>query len=440
MRIVVENSGYELLNLGDVAMLQVAVRRLRALWPGAEIFVPTVSPDLLARYCPETIPLDPWGRTLWLAEGNVFGRLPMRISRKARPHLAKLERYVRRRWAKTLRGRVARQVRARGSDQLAMDAYLDAVLNADLVLGSGGGYLTDAFFEHALFAMETLVLGQTVGSVTALLGQGIGPMTQQRLLRPARRILPAVDLISLRENRAGADLLRSLGVDANRVVTTGDDAIEAALACDPHQAGRHSPSGATQGGTGIGVNLRTAWYAGVPDESVRVARDCLGAASERYGSSLVPLPVSRHGDGEDARAIAQLLQGLDRVLSAESPVETPADLIRTIKLCRIVVTGSYHAGVFAMAQGIPTVALVRSAYYLDKFAGLADQFGVSEPGQPGCELVMLDANDLSERLESAIARAWRAADSIAPALRDAARRQVGQSQAAYQRLGEICAR
>ena len=30
---------------------------------------------------------------------------------------------------------------------------------------------------------------------------------------------------------------------------------------------------------------------------------------------------------------------------------------------RLVITGSYHAGVFALAQGVPVLALAKSAYY-----------------------------------------------------------------------------
>ena len=56
MRIIVAtacNTGAaEYQNMGDVAMLQVAVARLLDLWPDACIEVLTDSPANLARYCP----------------------------------------------------------------------------------------------------------------------------------------------------------------------------------------------------------------------------------------------------------------------------------------------------------------------------------------------------------------------------------------------------
>ena len=48
MRILVEPCAHHHLNLGDVAMLQVAVDRLRARWPDAWIGVITDAPDRLA--------------------------------------------------------------------------------------------------------------------------------------------------------------------------------------------------------------------------------------------------------------------------------------------------------------------------------------------------------------------------------------------------------
>ena len=46
-------------------------------------------------------------------------------------------------------------------------------------------------------------------------------------------------------------------------------------------------------------------------------------------------------------------------------------VIERVGECRVVVTGSYHGAVFALAQGIPVVALVKSPYYVNKMAGLA---------------------------------------------------------------------
>ena len=70
MRIVVAtglNTGAaEYQNMGDVAMLQVAVARLLRLWPNACIEVLTNSRSDLARYCPSAKPLPRASCTCWV--------------------------------------------------------------------------------------------------------------------------------------------------------------------------------------------------------------------------------------------------------------------------------------------------------------------------------------------------------------------------------------
>ena len=72
VRVVVDtalNTGAaEYSNVGDVAMLQAGVRRLRRLWPSARIEVRTESPSNLALFCPGTVPVRGPGSELWVVE------------------------------------------------------------------------------------------------------------------------------------------------------------------------------------------------------------------------------------------------------------------------------------------------------------------------------------------------------------------------------------
>jgi colanic acid/amylovoran biosynthesis protein len=109
-------------------------------------------------------------------------------------------------------------------------------------------------------------------------------------------------------------------------------------------------------------------------------------------------------------------------------------VIEQVKRCRVVVTGSYHPAVFALSQGIPVVGLARSEYYLQKFLGLADQFGA------GIEIVSSDVEQLPGKLTTAIGSAWRSAETVFPALLDAAWRQIQSGQRYYQRLYQLANR
>jgi colanic acid/amylovoran biosynthesis protein len=100
-------------------------------------------------------------------------------------------------------------------------------------------------------------------------------------------------------------------------------------------------------------------------------------------------------------------------------------LIERVGACRAVVTGSYHAAVFALSQGIPAVCLFNCEYYEIKFRGLQAEFGT------GCEVLDKSSHDFDERLVNAIEIAWTNAEGWRKGLLDSARRQVEAGHAAY---------
>jgi colanic acid/amylovoran biosynthesis protein len=260
-----------------------------------------------------------------------------------------------------------------------------------------------------------------------MMGQGIGPLVETELRALAARILPQVDRIALREARAGGPLLRELGVSAERVLVTGDDAIELAL-----------PAGAPAEpalGPGLGVNLRVADYAAVSDAMIAAVRLGVQRAAGRLPRApLVPLPISRVPGEEDAATIRRLTEGYD-VVDAEGPaLDGPRDVVARTRRCRVVVAGSYHAGVFALASGIPVVGLAGSDYYRDKLLGLADQFGC------GCEVISLQEPHLAPRIETAVSSLWARAEELRPRLIAAAERQRAASRAAYDGLPALARR
>jgi colanic acid/amylovoran biosynthesis protein len=215
-------------------------------------------------------------------------------------------------------------------------------------------------------------------------------------------------------------LLRSLGVAEERILVTGDDAIETAY---QHRA--------TKQGNRIGVNLRVAAGAGVDFGFIDKLRPILQEFARSRRGALIPIPISNHRVGaNDSRTIQQLLDGYDDGSQGGRDLDTPLKVIKQITRCRIVVTGAYHAAVFALSQGIPVVGLAKSPYVVQKFLGLADQFGA------GCQLVLLDGEDLYRRLMTTMSGAWTSADDLRTSLLGAALRQIATSRSAYQKFYE----
>ena len=96
----------------------------------------------------------------------------------------------------------------------------------------------------------------------------------------------------------------------------------------------------------------------------------------------------------------------------------------------MVVTGSYHGGVFALSQGIPVVALSRSDYYDAKFHGLADMFGT------GCSVLRTDDPCFESALEDALNESWAQAPALRPILLKSAGAQKRSSREAYGTMAE----
>lgn len=279
-------------------------------------------------------------------------------------------------------------------------AFLSAMRRADLLVVSGAGVLTDAFPENAHGILSTLDMAIARGIPTAMFGQGIGPIADAELRSHAAAVLPRVDLIGIRERLASLSLLTSLGVDAARIVVTGDDAIELAM-----------PAAAADVETGpparpkIGLNVRVASYSDVGPEHLAGVREAVATASRAHRAEVAPIPIA-HRERLDVSALRELLSGLAVDDSdGGASLFTPALVIERVRECRVVVTGSYHAAVFALAQGIPAVALANSPYYHQKMSGLADQFG------GGCDIVAMEpASSLAGRLVAAIDGAWTTGD------------------------------
>jgi colanic acid/amylovoran biosynthesis protein len=271
--------------------------------------------------------------------------------------------------------------------------------------------------------LSTLAEAQRLNKPTAVMGQGIGPLTSDALQKRMADVLPRVDLIALRERRESVRLLTSLGVSPERIVITGDDALEMAHRRAPQHLGE-----------GIGVNVRVAGYAGVSGGDLDAIRGAVQHAAADLAAPLVPVPIAHHPDCHDGIAIRQMLAEPNDTSQPVPEANTPAAAIDTVSRCRVVVTGSYHAAVFALAQGIPAIGLAAAPYYVYKFQGLAELF----PG--GCATVALDASDACAALERAIVSAWTTAPDRRDLLLQVARAQVEAGRAAYRQLGQLVAR
>lgn len=417
-------------------MLQAALKRLRSLWPNARISVLTEDPDALRLHCSGVEPLLCSGRALWFADRNLLGRAHRLLPDAASRLILRTQDHVRNCWPSLFQHVISLRFGHQLECREAALSFARAFQRADLIVVTGAGGITDHAINWAWPVLRLLQGAVESGVPAAMFSHGLGPLTNPKLMREAGEVLPRLSLLALRESRAGLALAEALGVEPASLAVTGDDAVEMAYVNRPLN---HGPA--------LGVNLRISSSAHTDREMLSRLKPVLHALGHELQAPLLPLPVSFHQrnlppsgspsprlpDLTDAQVLAQLEIGLLEPSDGGQSINTPQKLIEVVGQCRLVITGAYHAAVFALSQGVPAVCLANSTYFADKFLGLADQFGV------GCEVISLNSPDLPTQLRTASLRLWRCASPLRPALLEAAQHQAQSSRDAYAKLHQLVA-
>ena len=407
-RFLLESGTYQIDNVGDIAMLQTTVERLRSRFPGCEIAVVTEQAERLSAILPdvEPVPSSPWFR---------LRVMPV-------PKFAEWWRLTRRvRWREVLlAGRFPRLARlgkrldhwATPAERANAARFYREVERADAVVAAGGGYVNDFYHEHAWKVLATLNLAQGLGKPTAMFGIGLGPVTRTDVLQHGGPVLRRLDLLALRESELGPPTAQAMGRPSNRV--TGDDAIYLAYKTQLSSDRRH-----------LGVNLRLAGDSEVPAAAVERVRGAIADVVAAREATPLPTVIRTSASPDNDVDAAKLLIDDVSAIEAASAVRSPHDAFARLASCRVVITGAYHNAVFALSMGIPVIGLYKSEYYSAKLNGVARQFGV------GMSTLPLDADDLRERVTAEALRLWDEADNLHEPIRQAAAAQIAAADEAY---------
>lgn len=394
-------------NHGDRAIYQIICRRLKHLWPDCEIHWITRNANLLKISCPDVHPLElGYDRSPLMEPNRLTGRFQAALLR----FLGKGSILFKKNGLGYLR---------KVDEAIEHNLILSAIKKSDVVVATGGGYFNDNFSKHACAILDTLELAAQYGKPVVILSAGFEPVRNLELSKKLLTVLPKVDLIISREPIQGASVIQSYGVDRRRVAISGDDAVELAFEVHPSILGDD-----------LGLNIRQADYSGVDLNTIDSMRDTLQCVIKSLGAKLQPIPISMSGPS-DPDAIAELMKGFSTQSFDCNALNTPNKVIRQVGLCRMIITGSYHAAVFALSQGVSVVALAASPHYKIKLMGLKAHFGA------GFEVLDLNRELTSEVIKNTINEVWINADESRPGLLAAAERQVVLSKGIYKKLQNI---
>jgi len=408
-------------NKGNVALLQTAVKRMKKLWPQASLEIVTGNPVLFKIYVPDCDPVPFLSTNQLSRRWKLLSPFRWLVPRAILRLLFELrDEYHSLRFINRPSQSMPNVAESPACERETLNK--DLFEGVDLFVISGAQFMLDSVRHLALAILDRLEFAIGLDIPTVMVGQGIGPIEDPDLAARAREILPQVDYVLVREKVYAPSLLRSLGVAQDRIFVTGDDAVEMAY-----------EARSTKVGDDIGIGMRLASYTGVKDSHIDKIQPVLHEASLSHNAKLISIPISYSSyEWElDERVIQRLSVGRSIIRHGWHRFEEPLELIQLVGKCRLVVTGTFHPAVFALAQGIPAICLTSSEGYTNKFVGLADLFG------DGCEVLHLDDPHIQSKLASAIGSTWNLADQLRPQLLEAARRQIEWGHEGYQHIYDM---
>lgn len=358
MKLMFDQSGYALGNLGDRAMLEMALARCAE----HECIVVARSKSLLRQISDIADIAEMEGLTDWRRTFNLAGPIHRLLPQSTHQTLKDLEEACRSKLPLFSYKHILRRLKKRGSDTKPLERFMMQVSESDALIVTGGGFINDSFPRHALMVLRLCQLFLNMGKPVGMFGQGIGPLTNPTLRKVLADVAQRSTVVGLREGLYSPKLLDELGVSNPRVVATGDDAIELALKYTEVPE-RNS----------IGINIRVAPYSGITEDVAIKILQCVEYARRQVGCSLIAVPISWNAGDSDVST----LSFIEPNLTFDKPWSTQG-LVDRISECRVMITASYHAAVFALSQGCPVIAMVGSGYYDGKMKGLAKQFSCND--------------------------------------------------------------
>ncbi|HTR04522.1 MAG TPA: polysaccharide pyruvyl transferase family protein [Thermoanaerobaculia bacterium] len=295
----------------------------------------------------------------------------------------------------------------------------EAVRRSDLVVIGGGGLFQDYGGVEAgtlltprhggvTFYAGPAVLAAAARKPVALHGLGFGPLASPEGRRIVRAVAASAVRVSVRD--AGSrSLLGEIGAPVENVTVSADPAF---LLSSAHVRPEDVliGMGIEPRSPIVGVALRP-WTQGVdPARWEAAVATALDRLVERTGATLLFVPFERSpwSDDDDFAVASRVRRRLahgDRA-AILSGLLAPPDTASLLGGCDVVLAMRLHAAVFALAAGVPPVALA----YDPKVDALLAGSGLAELAVP---LSGLDAADLAARLERAHAERGRLAKAIA---------------------------
>ncbi|WP_256686324.1 polysaccharide pyruvyl transferase family protein [Halococcus qingdaonensis] len=300
-------------------------------------------------------------------------------------------------------------------DWLELQPYHDA----DLVISTGGMFLTGNYFPDKYAVLWELLFAKALGKTVALYAQTIGPFENETVRSRACWVLNRVDLITTRDAESKS-LLEDIGVTETPIEFTADAAFT--MTDDPpepkpiQRITENGPDKASSDALAVSISVRTwgyidreggqdayerviaetaDWLIDEHDANVRFLSTCTGWAGYHTDDRIPALSI-----------IDQMSHGGSDRVSVDTQEYTTHELRDRYGQMDLHIGTRMHSNILAMLAETPVVAIA----YEFKTKGLMRQFGLEDYL---CDINAVDADSLTTMVDNAFSNRDELAEQIA---------------------------
>lgn len=251
-------------------------------------------------------------------------------------------------------------------------AFLEIIDSYDLIIQVGGSFLVDLY---GINQFEYILLSLYAGKKVQLLGHSIGPFDDAKFAWLAKKLLPRVDRLMLREEQS-YKLYEALGGDLQNVQVSGDTAwlMPRTLRREPSRSPQSPRIAFTVRELGpfearLGVSQEDY------EMSMALLLDYL--ADEGYGILGLSTCTPLDGYDKDDRVVANRVRDKMRrkdVCQVVFSEENDLEFGRAVSDCSLLIGTRLHSCIISMRYGIPALGVL----YEHKAKGVFDRLGLSK--------------------------------------------------------------
>jgi polysaccharide pyruvyl transferase CsaB len=231
------------------------------------------------------------------------------------------------------------------------EELVDEIGRLDLLLLGGGGILYDRESECYLHVPR---IAQAIGVPTATYAIGVGPLERHEERRAVAEVLNGMVAITVRD-LVTRRLLEQIGV-TREIAVTADPAL--LLAASPVCTAELECSGTDRARHLVGMSVREpggAVHGLEPGVYHRLLADAADFVAERFDANLVFVPMERQDIGHAHRVIAEMGRP-DRAWVIKGDY-TPREMLGMMSEIDLAIGMRLHFVIFAALAGVPVLAL-----------------------------------------------------------------------------------